>query len=317
MSVRGRALSAVLAGAILACAAARADAAPTLGRLTIVGSDTLSALVLRWIAAFRAQHPEALIQLQTPGSASAPIALLEGAADIGLMSRPMSAAEAETFHRRFGYAPTAIVVAHDAIVVFVHPDNPLTKITRSQLDAIFSSTRACGAVRPITRWSEIDGESASAGEKILVTGRNSASGTNEFFRERALCGGTYRPDTVVWPGHGATIAAVARNRDAIGYAGLGYVNGLVKPLAYARDDAAPAVEPVMENVTSGDYALSRALYFYVNQPPGRADAPLRTAFVEYVLSDAAQADVGQEGFLPATASEREAQKSLIGAKITP
>lgn len=121
------------------------------GSLTIVGSDTLSTLVLRWSDAFRAQNPGVSIQLQTPGSASAPIALLEGAADIGAMSRPMSAEEIARFESRFGYAPTEVAVAHDAIVVIVHPDNPLSTITRRELDAIYSDTRRCGADAGIER----------------------------------------------------------------------------------------------------------------------------------------------------------------------
>ena len=58
---------------------------PIAGALTIVGSDTISALVLRWSDAFRQQHPDVRVQIQAPGSASAPIALLEGAADIGML----------------------------------------------------------------------------------------------------------------------------------------------------------------------------------------------------------------------------------------
>ncbi len=61
----------------------RCDNDPIAGALTIVGSDTISALVLRWSDAFRSRHPDVRVQIQTPGSASAPIALLEGAADIG------------------------------------------------------------------------------------------------------------------------------------------------------------------------------------------------------------------------------------------
>lgn len=293
---------------------ARAEALA--GTLTIVGSDTLSTLVLRWSDAFRARHPGVSIQLQTPGSASAPIALLEGAADIGAMSRPMSADEAGLFGRRFGYAPTGIIVAHDAIVVFVHPDNPLTAITRRQLDAIYSETLRCGGPAPITRWNALGTAIASgSGTHILPTGRNSASGTSEFFRERALCGGEYRPDVVVWPGHGATVAAVAGNREAIGYAGIGYLNGLVKPLAYAPEDDAPAVAPVMANVMNGDYALSRPLHLYVNRPPDRAAAPLPAAFLAYVLSDEAQAEVAEDGFLPLTREERETQSPLTNATM--
>ncbi len=296
-----------------------ACADPLSGTLTIVGSDTLATLVLRWTEAFRASNPRVLTQVQTPGSASAPIALLEGAADIGAMSRPMDAQELHVFAQRFGHAPTPIVVAHDAIVVFVHPDNPLTSITRKQLDAIFSDTLRCGGTAPITRWGELDigREQSLAAAHILATGRNDASGTNEFFREQALCGGEYRPDVVVWPGHGATVAAVAGNREAIGYAGIGYVNGLVKPLAFARADDAAPVAPVMENVMNGAYALARPLYLYVNRAPDRGPAALPAAFLAYVLSDDAQVLVAQEGFLPLARDERETQTRLIRATMAP
>ena len=306
-------VAASLAIAPLACAA---TADPIAGALTIVGSDTISGLVLRWSDAFRRQHPGVRVQIQAPGSASAPIALLEGAADIGMMSRPMSQDESQTFRRRFGYAPTRVAVARDAIVVFVNPDNPLQAITRRQLDSIYSSTLRCGGGAPVTRWDAL-GAAGEPAAHILATGRNSASGTSEFFRETALCGGEYRPDVVVWPGHGATVAAVAGNREAIGYAGIGYVNGLVKPLAYAPEDTAPAVAPVMENVMNGDYALSRLLYLYVNQPPDRAPAPLPAAFLRYVLSPGAQALIAEEGFLPLSPAEREAETGLIRATMPP
>ncbi|MET0229540.1 MAG: phosphate ABC transporter substrate-binding protein [Rhodanobacteraceae bacterium] len=307
----GRTLA--MAFALLVAFATRdASAAALSGSLTIVGSDTLSTLVLRWSDAFRARHPGVSIQLQTPGSASAPIALLEGAADIGAMSRPMSEEETARFTSRFGYAPTGVAVAHDAIVVFVHPDNPLESITKQQLDAIYSGTRRCGATAAIERWGAIETSRAGAGDaRILATGRNSASGTNEFFRERALCGGEYRADVVVWPGHGATVAAVAGNRAAIGYAGIGYVNGLVKPLAYVPADGVPPVAPVMANVMNGDYPLARPLYLYVNRAPDRAPAPLPAAFLAYVLSNEAQAKVAEDGFLPLAGNEREAQTRLI------
>jgi phosphate transport system substrate-binding protein len=200
--------------------------------------------------------------------------------------------------------------------VFVNPDNPLKAITRRQLDAIYSASLRCGGAAAVTRWDAL-GAPGEPAAHILATGRNSASGTSEFFREIALCDGAYRPDVVVWPGHGATVAAVAGNREAIGYAGIGYVNGLVKPLAYAPDDAAPAVAPVMENVMNGDYALSRLLYLYVNQPPDRAPAPLPAAFLGYVLTEDAQALIAQEGFLPLAPAEREAESHLIRATMPP
>ena len=134
-----------LFGVLIALCAARADAAdPLAGTLTGVGSDTASALVARWAEAFRAAHPRVLVQVQASGSASAPTALIEGAADFGSMSRPMNEAEIAAFRGRHGHAPTQVMIAHDAIAVFVHPDNPLTRITLPQLDAIYSAARRCG-----------------------------------------------------------------------------------------------------------------------------------------------------------------------------
>ena len=298
----------------LAFAALRIEAAETVeGRLTSVGSDTASALVTRWADEFHAQHPRAWFQIQAQGSASAPNALIEGAADLGSMSRPMSASERARFRARYGYEPTRIVVAHDAIAVFVHPDNPLRRITLADLDAIFSDTHRCGATRGIRHWRDLepDAEASLAAAPVLATGRSNSSGTWEMFRENALCGGDFRADVVAWPGNGAVVATVATNREAIGYAGIGYVNGLVSPLAIARGADEAGVAPDPDNVMTGRYPLSRDLYLYVNRRPGRALAELPQAFLAYALSDDGQAVARQEGFLPLGAQERDAQQQAL------
>lgn len=303
---------AVFAGLLLATGVSATHAAELAGTLTGVGSDTASALVARWAEAFRAAHPAVLVQVQASGSASTPTALTEGAADFGSMSRPMSATEVAAFRVRHGYAPTPVLVAHDAIAVFVHPDNPLQRITLPQLDAIYSAGRLCGAPAPLREWRDLGVAGMPlAGSRILASGRNDASGTSEVFREGALCGGRYRPDVVAWPGNGAVVATVAQNREAIGYAGLGYVNGLVKPLAIARDDEDPGARPDRASVTQGRYALSRALFLYVNRPPHGALAELPAAFLAYALSDEGQALARREGFTPLQAEERAAQRARI------
>ena len=280
------------------------------GTLTSVGSDTASVLITRWAAAFQADHPGARIQAQASGSASAPIALIEGAADLGPMSRPMNASEEAAFRARYGYAPTRVVVAHDAIAVFVHPDNPLAAATLAELDAIYSSTRACGATAPIRNWNELRAGSG-APQPLLAIGRDSGSGTHELFRELALCGGRYRAEVVAWPGNGAVVATVAGNREAIGYAGFGFVNGLVRPLAIARGPGDPAIAPDERSIASGRYPLSRAIYVYLNHRPQQSLADLPRAFLEYILSDDAQQLVRHEGFIPLDADEAREQRALI------
>lgn len=310
-----RALLLAIAACCLSCTdvvAAPPDARLS-GTLTSVGSDTASALVTRWADAFHALHANAHIQVQASGSASAPIALIEDAADIGSMSRPMSAAEIAQFQARYGYPPTRFVVARDAIVVFVHPDNPLRRITLAQLDAIYSATRRCGATTAIHRWRDLDADTHAAfgDTPVLASGRNSSSGTYEMFRESALCGGEYRADVIAWPGNGAVVATVVANREAIGYAGIGYVNGLVKPLVLATNDVDAGVAPSLANIVAGRYPLARALYVYVNRPPDHTLAALPNAFIAYALSDEGQALVNQEGFIALSASERASQRAAL------
>lgn len=299
---------------VLALATSAASAADSIsGTLTSVGSDTASALMTRWAAGFQASHPAARIQAQGSGSASAPIALIEGAADLGPMSRPMSSREEAAFRARFGYAPTGFVVAHDAIAVFVHPDNPRSRITLAELDAIYSSTRACGATQGVRRWAELDARTIAPGMQppILATGRDYGSGTHELFREIALCDGRYRSEVIAWPGNGAVVATVARNPEAIGYAGLGYVNGLVKTLAVARDAADAATSPNAQTIASGRYPLARAIRIYANQRPHQPLAPLPRAFIAYILSHEGQQLVRHEGFIPLDVDEAREQRALL------
>ena len=304
--MRRRRLVAGLVGIAFAVAAQAQDVRLT-GSLTTVGSDTASALMTHWAAAFRARHPAVRIQVQAAGSASTPIALIEGAADLGTMSRPMDAAEIGAFRARFGYAPTRFTIAHDAIAVFVHPDNPLDRITLPQLDAIYSTTNRCGYEGPILRWSDL-GVTGSGDLALLASGRDSSSGTHALFREIALCEGRYQPRVIAWPGNGAVVATVSIYPEAIGYAGLGYVNGLVKPLSLARHAGGEAIPPTPANIANGRYPLARALYVYMNRRPREAPAGLPAAFVAYMLSDEAQALAPREGLVSLTMDERRAQR---------
>lgn len=90
-----------------------------------------------WANDFNHHYPGVNLQIQAAGSSTAPAALAAGATQLGPMSRPMKAGEIAAFIQRYGYPPLAVPVAVDALVVFVHQDNPLNRLTLSQLDAIF------------------------------------------------------------------------------------------------------------------------------------------------------------------------------------
>src|SRR5690554_2298468 len=115
------------------------------GNLSSVGSDSLANLMTLWAEEFKRNYPNVNIQIQAAGSSTAPPALTEGTANIGPMSRPMKDSEKQAFEQKYGYKPVEIPVAIDALAVFVHKDNPIKSLDIEQVDAIFSSTRLCGA----------------------------------------------------------------------------------------------------------------------------------------------------------------------------
>ena len=110
------------------------------GNLSSVGSDTLANMMTLWAEEFKQMYPNVNIQIQAAGSSTAPPALTEGTSQFGPMSRKMKPNEEEAFEKHYGYKPTAVRVAIDALAVFVHKDNPIKGLTVEQVDGIFSST---------------------------------------------------------------------------------------------------------------------------------------------------------------------------------
>ncbi|MBM3573708.1 MAG: phosphate-binding protein, partial [Alphaproteobacteria bacterium] len=125
------------------------------GSLKSIGSDTLNNLMTLWAEGFRAAHPNVKIEIEGKGSSTAPPALIAGTAKFGPMSRPMKGAETDEFEKKFGYKPSIVRGAVDALAVFVHKDNPIQCMTLRQIDAVFSKTRKGGANKDAVTWGDI------------------------------------------------------------------------------------------------------------------------------------------------------------------
>jgi phosphate transport system substrate-binding protein len=266
------------------------------GNLNSIGSDTLNNLMTLWAEGFRAIYPNVNIQIEGKGSSTAPPALIEGTAQLGPMSRPMKAKELDTFEKKFGYKPTPIKVAIDALAVFVHKDNPIKGLTLAQVDSIFSSTYKRGG-KPAKTWGDVGLSGRLASTPFSLYGRNSASGTYGMFKGIALNKGDYKDTVKEQPGSSSVVQGVASDMGGIGYSGIGYKTSGVKAIALGNKKG-ELFEPSLENSLSGDYPLARFLYIYVNKKPNEPLDPLTREFIKFALSKAGQHIVVKDGYFP-------------------
>ncbi len=282
------------------------------GSLKCVGSDTMNNLVALWAEGFKKFYPSVREAVEGKGSASAPPALTEGTCTFGPMSRDMKPSEVDAFKEKHGYPPVMVPAAIDMLAVFVHKDNPLAGLSLQQVDAIFSKNRTGGAKDEIRTWGDLGLEGEWKDKPISLYGRNATSGTYGYFKEHALFKGDFKPTVKEQPGSSAVVQAVASDRFAMGYSGIGYRTADVRAVPLAAKTGAPFVEAEPKFAYSGEYPLSRFLYLGVNHKPGTTLDPLRREFLRYVLSASGQGDVKKDGYLPVTAAVAKRALSSVG-----
>jgi phosphate transport system substrate-binding protein len=272
------------------------------GTLTIAGSETMKGLSLRWESNLKEVYPGLTVQVKGIGSETGPPALIDGTAQVAAMSRRMTRKEVEAFSARYGYEPTEVPVAVDALAVFAHRDNPLTGVTLQQLEGMFCKERR-GMAKPITSWAHLGLFDEWSESKITLIGRNAASGTAAFFLEHVCANGEFRDTVKKEPGSASVIVAIKSNRYAVGFSGIGYRTSFVRPLPLSIEKGQPYVEPTFENAVSGSYPLRRHLYLYINKAPKTAAPTAVIEFVKFVLSQEGQQAVVKEGFFPLPTAE--------------
>ena len=281
------------------------------GNLSSVGSDTLANLITLWTEEFKRLYPNINIQVQAAGSSTAPPALTEGTANFGPMSRRMKDNEIEAFEKRFGYEPTAVPVAIDALAVYVHKDNPITGMNIAQVDAVFSSTRKCGADKSVGSWGDLGMSDAWKNRSIQIYGRNSVSGTYGYFKKTALCKGDFKSQVNEQPGSASVVQSVSASINGIGYSGIGYKTSSVRTVPLAKKDGTHYVAATPENAVTGAYPLSRFLYVYVNKAPNRALSPMEREFLKLILSRQGQEVVVKDGYIPLPSSVVEKTRTRL------
>lgn len=268
------------------------------GEIASIGSDSMDPLIQLWADDFKALNPGVSFRIVSKGSATAPKALVAGDSLIGQMSRPMNEKEEASFKAAFGYAPTQVVVAVDALALYVNAGNPLPRLSLAQVDAIFGRERKAGYPKDLRSWGDLGLESGWQVRAIQPYGRNENSGTRAFFQEHVLLKGAYRPEVKALDDQFATVEAVASDTAGIAYGPIQHKVPGVRAVPIAEGAKADGVLPSTAAILSGAYPLKRFLYIYVNKAPGKPLPPQVRAFLAYALSKNGQASVASFGAIP-------------------
>lgn len=244
-------------------------------------------LALGWAEQYQKEHPEVELAVTGGGSGTGIAALINNSVDIANASRRIKEEEIKDAEEN-GVTPVEFIVARDAIGVIVHPSNPVSQLTRQQLSDIYSGK--------ISNWRELGGED----RPIVRLSRESNSGTHVYFLEQVVRLGDkenktlFSANTLLLPSSEVIVNEVRQNPNAIGYDGLGYIPDDLKIIAVAKNPGDPYVLPSIETVNDKSYPIARDLYMYT---PGEPDGAVKS-YLEWILSDEAQAIVAVQGFVP-------------------
>ncbi len=277
-----------------------------------VGSDTLGDLMMGWADGFTKLNPDVKIEIESKGSSTAPPALLDGAAQLGPMSRPMRSEEYEPFEKKYGYHPASFPVALDALAVYVNKDNPIPCLTIEQLDQIFSKTHLYSGGKDVRTWGDVGLTGDWADKPVSLFGRNAISGTHDVFVDQVLRHGEFKDALKEQPGSAEVVQMVAGDKYAIGYSGIGYLTDGVRAVPLAATRGGKCYDTSPQWAYSGNYPLARYLYIYLNKAPAKPLDPAVLEFAKYVLSRDGQAETIKGGFYPITSAIRAKGLSALG-----
>ena len=246
----------------------------------IKGSDTVLPLTQKEAEVYMKKNPNTSIMVTGGGSGVGLSALQSGTTDIAQASRSMKLDEKMKLNDA-GKAFKETIIAYDALAIIVNPANKVSKLTREQLEGIFTGK--------IINWKEVGGDD----NKIVVYSRETSSGTYDFVKEHVMNKKNYATSALLMPATGAIVQSVSQTKGAIGYVGLAYLNKSVKAL-HVSFDGKNYIEPSEVTAKNKTYPIIRPLFFYYEKAKEKKYLP----FVNFVLSEEGQAIVEKVGYVP-------------------
>jgi len=311
------------------------------GTIRMWGSNYFSDSPLAdwWAAEFQKHHPDVKFDFHLKTTLHAIPGLIMGVSDIGPMGRQITFQELLSFQREMNRMPTGIVGVtgsynvsgwNPPVGVYLHKDNPLTRLSLEQLDGIFGAERSAvwkeltwdksgarGPEKNIRTWGQLGLKGEWANKPIRVLGYNLQFNFPQEIESRAF-GGVSKKwnekleeyDNMVQPDGSFKLAGqlmledLAKDKYAIAYVagGEAWVTPAVKTVALSVKNGGPAYDLTIDNVRERTYPMYADVFFWINRDPKGPVDPKVREFLRFMLSrDGQELVMKDDKYLPLTA----------------
>lgn len=261
---------------------------PASGKLAVSASNKMKPLLKIWMDELAFRHPGLKVHVVSERSEMDLSALLEHRTDIALLPRRITTTEIGEFVKEYGFEPTEVPVATDALAVFVHKSNPITGLSLDELDAIFCQDRRRGFLYSIDSWGLLGLDDQWFEAPVHTYGLNRKSGTSSLFREEVCKGGPLSSQLTDAPGSASVLLELETDEYGIGLSSIGYRTSDVKPIQIASVKGGRYVEPSFDSLRDGSYPLRRTIYLYIAKPPKASPMPATAELIRFALSQQGQ-----------------------------
>ncbi|MBE9068567.1 phosphate ABC transporter substrate-binding protein [Leptolyngbya cf. ectocarpi LEGE 11479] len=243
--------------------------------LTLTGASTISPLATTMGKHFEAQNPQTRIDVHTGGSTRGVVDTQRGLADIGMVSRQLTQPEKADMQ--------VFLIAVDGISLIVHSDNPITEISKTQIQDIYTDK--------VNNWQELGGPDAA----ITVVHKAEGHSTLDLFLNYIdLDNGVVQADVIIGDNQQG-LKTIAGNPNAIGYVSIGSAEYDAQQGVPIKLLALDGITPSSENIANGTFPLLRELNLITKGTP----MSLAQEFIDFTLAENNHELIKQQGFVPA------------------
>jgi phosphate transport system substrate-binding protein len=252
---------AVVSAVLGACAApaATSQVDPLAGRYRVSGGGGTIPVITALTKRFSELHPGVLWDIENVGSDAAIAGVKSGDADLGGVSREMTAAEKGSVG--------SLVIGVSGTAVAVNASHSVSGLTKAQVRGIFAGE--------LKDWSQVGG---TAGE-IKVFVREPSAATRQVFDEYIFGGKpAYRSDYTPVDSADSTLKALYSFKDAVSMLTITEATLKDQTIKLLSLDG---VAPTIANLNSGQYPMRRPLYLVYSATKPK---PAIAALIEFAKS---------------------------------